>query len=153
MYIVVNAGIIAAYLPKQISDEEAKAAIAGVVGEIGAQGMKDMGKVMAALKQRYAGKMDFGKAGPIVKGLLSSEGLIPPPLAGEVGAKRRVGASNVSARCPLPNPPPQAGEGTQRRLWIAGTIRRSTAQGRFEPIVRRSESVASAHALSAPVSR
>jgi hypothetical protein len=63
--------IIAAYLPKQMSDEEAKAAIAGVVGEIGAQGMKDMGKVMAALKQRYAGKMDFGKASPIVKGLLS----------------------------------------------------------------------------------
>jgi uncharacterized protein YqeY len=63
--------IIAAYLPQQMSDEEAKAAIAGVVGEIGAQGMKDMGKVMGALKQRYAGKMDFGKASPIVKGLLS----------------------------------------------------------------------------------
>ena len=63
--------IIAAYLPKQMSDEEAKAAIAGVVAEIGAQGMKDMGKVMAALKQRYAGKMDFGKASPIVKGLLA----------------------------------------------------------------------------------
>jgi uncharacterized protein len=63
--------IIAAYLPKQMSDDEAKAAIAGVVGEIGAQGMKDMGKVMAALKQRYAGKMDFGKASPIVKGLLA----------------------------------------------------------------------------------
>ena len=63
--------IISAYLPKQMSDEEAKAAITGVVGEIGAQGMKDMGKVMAALKQRYAGKMDFGKASPIVKGLLS----------------------------------------------------------------------------------
>ena len=63
--------IIAAYLPQQMSEEEAKAAIAGVVGEIGAQGMKDMGKVMAALKQRYAGKMDFGKASPIVKGLLS----------------------------------------------------------------------------------
>jgi uncharacterized protein YqeY len=64
-------GIISAYLPQQMSDEEAKAAIAAVVGEIGAQGMKDMGKVMAALKQRYAGKMDFGKASPIVKGLLS----------------------------------------------------------------------------------
>jgi uncharacterized protein YqeY len=63
--------IIAAYLPQQMSDEEAKAAIAGVVGEIGAHSMKDMGKVMAALKQRYAGKMDFGKASPIVKGLLS----------------------------------------------------------------------------------
>jgi uncharacterized protein YqeY len=64
-------GIISAYLPRQMSDEEAKAAIAAVVGEIGAQGMKDMGKVMAALKQRHAGRMDFGKASPIVKGLLS----------------------------------------------------------------------------------
>ncbi len=63
--------IIAGYLPSQMSEEEAKAAIAGVVTEIGAQGMKDMGKVMGALKQRYAGRMDFGKASPIVKGLLA----------------------------------------------------------------------------------
>ena len=63
--------IIAAYLPKQMSDDEAKAAIAGVVKDIGAAGMKDMGKVMAALKERYAGKMDFGKASPVVKALLA----------------------------------------------------------------------------------
>jgi len=63
--------IIAAYLPQQMSEDEAKAAIAAAIGETGAQGMKDMGKVMAALKQRYAGRMDFGKASPIVKGLLS----------------------------------------------------------------------------------
>jgi len=63
--------IISGYLPQQMSEEEAKAAIASVVSETGAQGMKDMGKVMAALKQRYAGRMDFGKASPIVKGLLS----------------------------------------------------------------------------------
>jgi uncharacterized protein YqeY len=63
--------IIAAYLPKQMSEDDAKAAIAAVVTEIGAQGMKDMGKVMAALKQRHAGKMDFSKASPIVKGLLT----------------------------------------------------------------------------------
>jgi len=63
--------IISAYLPQQMSEDEAKAAIAAVIGETGAQGMKDMGKVMAALKQRYAGRMDIGKASPIVKGLLS----------------------------------------------------------------------------------
>jgi uncharacterized protein YqeY len=63
--------IIAAYLPKQMSDSEAKAAIAAVVKDIGAAGMKDMGKVMAALKERHAGKMDFGKASPIVKALLA----------------------------------------------------------------------------------
>jgi len=63
--------IISAYLPQQMSEDEAKAAIAAAIGETGAQGMKDMGKVMGALKQRYAGRMDFGKASPIVKGLLS----------------------------------------------------------------------------------
>jgi uncharacterized protein len=63
--------IIAAYLPKQMSEAEAKAAIASVVKDTGAAGMKDMGKVMAALKERYAGKMDFGKASPIVKALLA----------------------------------------------------------------------------------
>ena len=63
--------IIAAYLPKQMSDAEAKAAIAAVVKDVGAAGMKDMGKVMAALKERHAGKMDFGKASPIVKALLA----------------------------------------------------------------------------------
>src|SRR3984893_17365913 len=63
--------IIAAYLPKQMSDAEANAAIAAVVKDIGAAGMKDMGKVRAALKERHAGKMDFGKASPIVKALLA----------------------------------------------------------------------------------
>ena len=63
--------IISGYLPQQMSEDEAKGAIAAVIGETGAQGMKDMGKVMAALKQRYAGRMDFGKASPVVKGLLS----------------------------------------------------------------------------------
>ena len=63
--------IIAGYLPSQMSEEEAKAAIAAVIKETGAAGMKDMGKVMGALKQRYAGRMDFGKASPIVKGLLA----------------------------------------------------------------------------------
>jgi uncharacterized protein len=63
--------IIRAYLPKQMSDAEAQAAIAAVIRETGATGMKDMGKVMAALKQGYAGKMDFAKASAIVKELLT----------------------------------------------------------------------------------
>ncbi len=63
--------IIAAYLPKQMSDAEAQAAIAGVIKDVGAASMKDMGKVMAALKERHAGEMDFAKASGIVKGLLS----------------------------------------------------------------------------------
>lgn len=63
--------IIKTFLPQQMSDSEAKAAIAEVIRETGAQGMKDMGKVMAALRQGYAGKMDFGKASGLVKSLLA----------------------------------------------------------------------------------
>jgi uncharacterized protein YqeY len=63
--------IIGAYLPRQMSEAEAKAAIAEAIKATGATGIKDMGKVMAALKQGYAGKMDFGKASGWVKGVLS----------------------------------------------------------------------------------
>ena len=65
--------IIRAYLPQQMSEAEAKAAIAAIIEQTGAQGVRDMGKVMAALKQGYAGKMDFGKASGLVKGLLAGE--------------------------------------------------------------------------------
>lgn len=61
---------ISAYLPQQMDEAEAKAAIAAVIAEIGAAGVKDMGKVMGELKGRFAGQMDFGKASPLVKQLL-----------------------------------------------------------------------------------
>ena len=64
--------IISAYLPKQMSDADVKAAIASVIAETHAAGMKDMGKVIAALKAKYAGQMDFGKASGMVKAALSS---------------------------------------------------------------------------------
>jgi len=64
--------IIREYMPKQMDAEEAKAAIAAVIAELGAASMKDMGKVMAALKERFAGKMDFAKASAAVKELLSA---------------------------------------------------------------------------------
>jgi uncharacterized protein YqeY len=54
-----------------MSEAEARAAIAEVIKTTGAQSIKDMGKVMAALKQSHAGKMDFGKASGLVKGLLA----------------------------------------------------------------------------------
>jgi hypothetical protein len=63
--------IIKGFLPQQMTEAEAKAAIADVIRQEGATGMKDMGRVMAALKTGYAGKMDFGKASGLVKGLLS----------------------------------------------------------------------------------
>ena len=63
--------IIKGFLPQQMSEAEAKAAIAAVIKETGAASVKDMGKVMAALKERHAGQMDFGKASGLVKGLLA----------------------------------------------------------------------------------
>src|SRR5688572_471151 len=62
--------IIQSFMPKQLSEDEMKSEIQKTVRDMGAQGMKDMGKVMGALKQRYAGRMDMGKAGAIVKSLL-----------------------------------------------------------------------------------
>ena len=63
--------IITAYLPKQMSETEARAAVAQAIEATGATGIKDMGKVMAALKQGYAGRLDFGKASGLVKAMLS----------------------------------------------------------------------------------
>jgi uncharacterized protein YqeY len=63
--------VISAYLPKQMSEDEMKAAIAATISETGAAGMKDMGKVIGALKAKYAGQMDFGKASGLVKAALT----------------------------------------------------------------------------------
>lgn len=63
--------IIEEFLPAQMSEDEVKAAVKSVVEEIGASGLKDMGRTMAALKQKYAGQMDFGKASGLVKAELS----------------------------------------------------------------------------------
>ena len=62
--------IIQEFLPKQMSEDEVKAAIAAAVAETGAASIKDMGKVVAALKAKYTGQMDFAKASVAVKGLL-----------------------------------------------------------------------------------
>ncbi|CDM58510.1 MULTISPECIES: GatB/YqeY domain-containing protein [Rhizobium] len=59
------------FLPKQLSDAEVRKNIAAIIAEIGAAGPKDMGKVMAVLKERYAGQMDFSKASGAVKELLN----------------------------------------------------------------------------------
>jgi uncharacterized protein YqeY len=63
--------VIRDFMPQQMSEAEARAAIAEVIKATGAQGIKDMGKVMAALKQGYAGRLDFGKASGLVKSLLA----------------------------------------------------------------------------------
>jgi uncharacterized protein YqeY len=63
--------IISEFLPKQMSDEEVTAAIKAAMAETGAAGMKDMGKVIAALKGKYTGQMDFAKASASVKAMLA----------------------------------------------------------------------------------
>ena len=63
--------IISGYLPAQMSEDEIGTVIAALVKETGATAMKDMGRVMAAIKERYAGKLDVGKASAAVKKLLS----------------------------------------------------------------------------------
>jgi uncharacterized protein YqeY len=65
-------GIIREYMPRQLSPEETRSAVAAAIAETGAASIKDMGKVMAALKARHTGQMDFGKAGAVVKDLLST---------------------------------------------------------------------------------
>jgi uncharacterized protein len=62
--------IIREFLPKQLSDKEMDAAIADVIAAEGAASVRDMGKVMAALKARYSGQMDFAKASALVKAKL-----------------------------------------------------------------------------------
>ena len=64
--------IIEEFLPKQLSDDDVAAAVGEVIAELGAEGLKDMGRTMGALKERYAGQMDFGKASALVKAELAS---------------------------------------------------------------------------------
>jgi uncharacterized protein YqeY len=62
--------IISRFLPKQMSEAETTEAVKTVIGEIEAKSLKDMGRVMAVLKERFAGTMDFTKASSLVKGQL-----------------------------------------------------------------------------------
>lgn len=64
--------IIREYMPTPLTEDETAAAIASIVNESGATGLKDMGKIMNALKADYAGRIDMGKAGKIVKEHLTS---------------------------------------------------------------------------------
>jgi uncharacterized protein YqeY len=63
--------IINDFLPRQFDEEEIQTACKKTVEELDAGGLKDMGRTMGALKEQYAGQMDFGKASQLVKGLLS----------------------------------------------------------------------------------
>jgi len=64
--------IIRSFMPAQMDEAGVKAAAQGVIAELGASSIKDMGKVMAAMKERYAGQMDFARASAVVKEKLST---------------------------------------------------------------------------------
>lgn len=59
--------IIESFMPRQLDGAELEAAVREAIKEVGATGLKDMGRAMAALKARYAGRMDFAKASTLVK--------------------------------------------------------------------------------------
>ena len=63
--------VIREFMPKQMSADESREAVKAAIAATGASSIKDMGKVMAALKERHAGQMDFGKASGLVKELLT----------------------------------------------------------------------------------
>ena len=65
--------VIERFLPKQMSASEVETAIKSAIETLGASSMKDMGKVMAALREQYAGQMDFGAASGTIKNLLSGK--------------------------------------------------------------------------------
>ena len=67
-------GVIREFMPKQMGAEESKAAIDKVIADVGASSIKDMGKVMATLKERFAGQMDFARASGQVKAALGAKG-------------------------------------------------------------------------------
>ena len=62
--------IIQEFLPSQLSDDEAKAAVEAAIAETGAESLRDMGKVMGVLKSKYRGQMDMGKASGVIKAAL-----------------------------------------------------------------------------------
>lgn len=64
--------VIEEFLPKQMDEAQMRAAIDGVMNELSCESLKDMGRVMAALKARYPGQMDFGKASGLVKQMLNA---------------------------------------------------------------------------------
>ena len=68
---VAEIKIIDTFLPKQLSEEETKKICKEVIESVGASSVKDMGKIMGLLKQKYSDSIDFSKANVIVKGLLS----------------------------------------------------------------------------------
>ncbi|KPD13133.1 GatB/YqeY domain-containing protein [Phaeobacter sp. 11ANDIMAR09] len=66
--------IIEEFLPKQLDEDETRAAVKAAVAETGAASIRDMGKVMGALKAKFTGQLDFGKVGPMVKDELCKDG-------------------------------------------------------------------------------
>ena len=68
-----EAQVIQSFLPQQMKDDDIRAAVVATIADTGAASMKDMGKVVGALRAKYAGRMDFGRASVLVKELLGNQ--------------------------------------------------------------------------------
>jgi len=64
-------GVIEEFLPRELNEDETREAIRKAIDQIGAESLRDMGKVMGVLKSKYTGRMDFGRVGPMVKARLA----------------------------------------------------------------------------------
>ena len=64
--------VVEEFLPRQLSGKEVSAAVESAISEVGAESIRDMGRVMGILKPQYTGQMDFGSVGPLVKDKLSA---------------------------------------------------------------------------------
>lgn len=72
--------IIEEFLPRQLSEAEVEKAVDAAIADVGAHSVRDMGRVMSVLKSKYAGRMDFGAVGPVVK-----ERICSPAAGGRAG--------------------------------------------------------------------
>jgi uncharacterized protein YqeY len=141
--------VISAYLPQQLSESEVADAVAAAIAEVGAASIKDMGKVVATLKAKYTGRMDFGKASAAVKAALGGGGGRPHPTPADAGAtfsrkREKVGISNLVPRLLLPS----TGEGGPR--VSEGRMR---AQSASPPCVGCSKPPSLSPTLHAPATR
>lgn len=69
---IFEISVIEEFLPKQLDEKQVSAAISKAIGDVGASSIRDMGKIMGALKAKYTGQMDFGKVGSMVKDMLNN---------------------------------------------------------------------------------
>ena len=126
--------VIESFLPQQMSEDQIAAAAQAAIAETGAAGIKDMGKVMAALRERHAGSMDFSRAGPIVKRLVGLDVFVAAMAASERSPAGGFFAVACGERVETAEPmafPPGFLDELRSRISLSGLV------GRRVKLVRR----------------